>query len=435
MVVAIGLALAMVVVVMARRTADTSISRVTSDYDYKLVVDDSRSVFEMMSWDRCGTGCWTLTKERDMPASIAHMLIAQQTRDCLLKDNDKKLAEFATDVLAKHSHYMELGSLGPDLPYFGLKSLFNPHKPMKVDQWSYQLHSRSPNVFPLQMIELLWRENDPRVEEWKESDKCKLAFICGYLTHVAADQVIHPLVNFIAGPYYHSHEARVEHRTCEVHQDVYLLAKQKHNGTLTIEQFRAEQFHCDCDIRCDGDSSNDSLQDLRYDEFLYFLQKAFVEAHAVMPSVGFLKRRIVFLRWALRLCKRQSWYKSAYTNLFDDKGSLRENEKQYEKYVSLQKGHNNKMFMRLSEGKKHYDEFVDEAVKLASIYIQAAHQLYDAPRLDDDLRENFRDVVVNADLGFPLELHVLQTATDSLPKLAKCVEGIRSRWHLNDERN
>jgi hypothetical protein len=368
-----------------------------------------------------------------MPASIAHMLIAQETRHRLLKGNDTTLAEFATDVLAKHSHYMELGSLGPDLPYFGVKSLFNPRKPMKVDQWSYQLHSRSPNLFPLQMIELLWRENDPRVDEWKESDKCKLAFICGYLTHVAADQVIHPLVNFIAGPYYHSYEARVEHRTCELHQDVYLLARLKHNGTLTTEQLRSGQFHCDCDIRRDGSFPHGSAGKMWYDEFLYFLQKAFVEAHAVMPSVKFLRRRIRFLRWALWLCKRQSWYTTARTNLFDDGGSLRDNEKQYKKYVSLQEAQTNKMFMTLSDGKKHYDEFVDEAIKLAFVYIQAAHQLYDAPRLDDDLREKFRAVVVNADLGFPLELHVLQKATDSLPKLAKCVEDIRSQWHLNGD--
>ncbi len=364
-----------------------------------------------------------------MPASIAHMLIAQRTRDKLLNDKDKAVVTFANDVLKKHSHYMGLGALGPDLPYFGLMSLFNPHKPMSVDQWSYQLHSRSPNVFPLQMIELLWRENDPRTEDWNENDKSKLAFICGYLTHVAADQVIHPLVNFVAGPYYHSHEAREEHRTCEVHQDVYLLAKYRHEGKLTSAQFRSETFHCNCDIWRDGSFPKGTLGKLWYDEFIYFLQKAFVEAHAVMPSVGLLKRRIRFLGWALRLCKRQRWYKTAHANLFDDQGNLQEDVEQHRKYVSLQEVSHNKMFTRLSNGKKHYIEFVEEATELAATYIQAAHQLFDAPRLDDDLRDAFRDVVVNADLGFPLELHILQKATDNLPKLKQRIEDIRSRWN------
>lgn len=67
-----------------------------------------------------------------MPASLAHMLIAQRVRDRLLKDSDTQVAEFAADVLKKHPQYMELGSLGPDLPYFGPKSLINPHKPIGV---------------------------------------------------------------------------------------------------------------------------------------------------------------------------------------------------------------------------------------------------------------------------------------------------------------
>jgi hypothetical protein len=53
-----------------------------------------------------------------MPASFAHMPIAQQTRDRLLADDDLEVVEFATDVLENHPQYTNLGSLGPDLPYF-----------------------------------------------------------------------------------------------------------------------------------------------------------------------------------------------------------------------------------------------------------------------------------------------------------------------------
>ena len=51
-----------------------------------------------------------------------------------------------------------------------------------------------------------------------------LAFACGYLTHIAADQVVHPFVNSIAGPYYASHKNRRTHREVEVYQDVALYA-------------------------------------------------------------------------------------------------------------------------------------------------------------------------------------------------------------------
>ena len=187
-----------------------------------------------------------------MPASIAHMLIAEQARDRLLTDSDQEIVKFAKNVLGKHPQYMRLGSLGPDLPYFGLRSLKNPHKPLGVDQWSYQLHSKNPNVFPLQMIELVWRESNPR-KDWEEGDNCKFAFLCGFLTHVAADQIIHPLVNFIAGRYSHSHEAREDHRICEMHQDLYVLSQHKFKGRLTASQFEAEHFHSDCDIVNDHD--------------------------------------------------------------------------------------------------------------------------------------------------------------------------------------
>ena len=139
-----------------------------------------------------------------MSASLAHILISQRISDCLLNSPDAEISDFAREVLAVHARYMNLGALAPDLPYFGLKSLFNPHKPLGVDQWSYQMHSKTINIFPLRMLELLWRESDPRIEGWNNADWCKLAFICGYLTHVAVDQTIHPLVNFIAGPYYRS---------------------------------------------------------------------------------------------------------------------------------------------------------------------------------------------------------------------------------------
>jgi hypothetical protein len=360
-----------------------------------------------------------------MPAPITHMLIAEQAKDRLLADGDPEVAKFAADVLDKHPQYMKLGSLGPDLPYFGLKSLFNPHKPIGVDQWSYQLHSKSPNLFPLQMIELVWRESDPRNEQWSDGEKCRFAFICGFLTHVAADQIIHPLVNFIAGRYSHSHEAREEHRTCEIHHDLYVLSQQKFNGRLTAHQFGAEHFHSDCHI--DDDQNHG---DLSKDEFLYFIQKAFVEAHAVRPRLSTLKRKLFFLHGALWLCRSRrwwlhwfhEWYENAYSNLFAADGKPRTDSSQYTDYISLDTIPDRDLFLTLFRGKHNYQSFCDEAVGLAIVYIRAAYEIYRAPRADDRLRRAFLRVVANADLGFPLQLHILQDAETWLPLLRKRVD-------------
>ena len=82
--------------------------------------------------------------------------------------------------------------------------------------------------------------------------------------------------------------------------------------------------------------------------------------------------------------------------------------------------------------KNHYCDFLKEAVELAIIYLRAAYQLYRAPRLDDDLRKAFRDIVVNADLGVPLEAHILQTATNNYPRLVSLVDALWSRWAARD---
>lgn len=142
-----------------------------------------------------------------MPAAIVHTLISRAVREALEKDEavDRRfIAGLKTNATS-----MELGSIGPDLPYYESMAkgamdilLSRSDKPMGVDQWSYQLHSKDPNVFPLKMIEIIWKKTAIEVKDWDETDRTKFAFVCGYLTHTAADQVVHPLVNRIAGPYY-----------------------------------------------------------------------------------------------------------------------------------------------------------------------------------------------------------------------------------------
>lgn len=109
-----------------------------------------------------------------MPASIAHMLISKIVRKELQKELD---TEFVSNVLNKHEKYMELGSIGPDLPYYESMTkgaidllLKRSDKPMGIDQWSYQLHSKDPNVFPLKMIEITWKETDMEKDDREEDD-------------------------------------------------------------------------------------------------------------------------------------------------------------------------------------------------------------------------------------------------------------------------
>ena len=124
-----------------------------------------------------------------MPASLVHMLIARKVRQTLLENQETR--QFATDVLQRYRTYMELGSIGPDLPYYESMAkgaldllLKRSDKPMGVDQWSYQLHSKDPNLFPLKMLEVSWKETNMEKEDWEEDDCMKLAFVGGFLTHM-----------------------------------------------------------------------------------------------------------------------------------------------------------------------------------------------------------------------------------------------------------
>ena len=74
--------------------------------------------------------------------------------------------------------------------------MFNPDSPGIYGGWGDLFHARTPNVFPMKMLETIRKDKDPA------TGTQKLAFALGYLTHVAADQHIHPFVEKYAGPYY-----------------------------------------------------------------------------------------------------------------------------------------------------------------------------------------------------------------------------------------
>jgi hypothetical protein len=321
-----------------------------------------------------------------MPASIAHMLISKECRDRLLKRD--RYIDFS-HILDRHKTYMELGSVGPDLPYYenGALAVLNllldrSDKPMGVDQWSYQLHSKNPNIFPLKMIEIAWRESDLNTPPWDEEDDQKFAFICGFLTHIAADQIIHPVVNKIAGPYYKGSPTvnhREIHRKCEVYQDVVVFHELNPGKDLMDE--KPNEW---CDIIPSFTTTNTPVW------FRYFMQKAFVEAHSVAPAEDSVENWVDGMLQSLRVLNNFGPYVSASQD-FRDQGI---NSPDYKKYY----------------GGVDYLIYFEQAVELALIYIQTAFELYEVDHLADEERRFFLRVVQDADLSSPLQKDIYDTA-------------------------
>jgi len=187
-------------------------------------------------------------KGNDMPANIAHMLIAHKALQKLKEKGVAEFTEFAemlddTSKARNYKAYVNLGSIGPDLYYY--RSLARSLKVMLVEgfvqatgvtPWSYHLHSNRPNEFPLKLAEIMFSDvtrKKGKIELYAD-DIRKLAYIAGHLTHIAADQIIHPVVNRIAGPYYREGGNRMKHRECEVFQDYFLyeevIASKKRPG-------------------------------------------------------------------------------------------------------------------------------------------------------------------------------------------------------------
>jgi hypothetical protein len=246
------------------------------------------------------------------------------------------------------------------------------------------------------MLEVTWKETNLEKEDWEADDRMKFAFVCGFLTHMAADQIIHSMVNIIAGPYYKRGQAREKHRECEIYQDLHIFGK-------TGDNFGEQKFNQWCDLNLDwGDNTTA--------QFRYFLQKSFIEAHAVAPTEENLEDWVDGTLTILRGLNSIGPYTKAL-------GDLGPESPRYQEYILLKPPPDTSP-ERL-EDYEHlkdstYDDFYKNAVELAGVYVRAAGKIYDSDELDDDLRKKFLRVVRNADLSAPLEKNILRKAKAAL---------------------
>jgi hypothetical protein len=325
-----------------------------------------------------------------MPANIAHLLICNKAVKAL--QNGDEYEEFINILDSDECKpYLNLGSIGPDLSYYGsqwegLKGLIldQGDKPLGVDGWSYLLHSREPNRFPLTLVELTWKDTRWEQEEWEQIDHYKFAFTCGFLSHMAADQIIHPKVNDIAGPYYRSAENRKIHRECEIYQDVALF-----HELYPQEDFMEKSFNLWVDI---APKSGHNAPDW----FRYFIQRAFVESHGVYPEEDEVEDWIDGLLLILRGLKHVGPYRRAYQEF-------------------KTQGPNSEKFRCYFRG---YMDLFFKSIELTSIYWRALFELYDTPegtiQITETMRTRFRSIVQNADLSSPLQRDILGDAKKAL---------------------
>lgn len=111
---------------------------------------------------------------------------------------------------------MTLGAVSPDLPYLGLGTV-----------WADKMHLDKTGGVVREAARLIREVDDVNT-------KAKLlAWLLGYVSHVAGDITIHPIVNLKVGPYA---ENKTAHRECEMSQDSYIF-KRLNIGNLGVGEF------------------------------------------------------------------------------------------------------------------------------------------------------------------------------------------------------
>ena len=141
-------------------------------------------------------------------------------------------------------HYVCLGAVGPDYPY--LTDLLDKY--LKIHSWADRMHYEKTGEFARLGVERLLSLSGDAF------DTC-LAWLCGYVSHLITDAVIHPVVQAIVGPYIFNAD---EHRHCEMTQDTFIFRDIK-NVELRYGEYTS--LFADCSDPSDKDKINPYIRD------------------------------------------------------------------------------------------------------------------------------------------------------------------------------
>ena len=161
-----------------------------------------------------------------MGKEISHILMAEQSAHSLEDPGRDPLAALLRDF----SPAFHFGSIAADTFFYGIKV---PFLEKKYDCCGDMIHGAEGNDTSLPLLSML---QDLRNNRHDRLFREKLAFACGFLTHIALDTVCHPCIYYFSGNYHHeSVEERVKavtrHRLIESWLDLFVLRK----ASITIE--------------------------------------------------------------------------------------------------------------------------------------------------------------------------------------------------------
>jgi hypothetical protein len=153
-----------------------------------------------------------------MPAGYAHLMITAKALDAY--GNDENVEEKLRGYALAKSHFVNAGSVGPDYPYL---DFLQPSQ----KKWADHMHYDFTGNLIVTMARTLLKRAQNGIE--KELFNIPFCWFLGYISHVTADLVVHPVVFNIVGPYV-GHEP--EHRHCEMIQDAFIYNKVRNGAEI-----------------------------------------------------------------------------------------------------------------------------------------------------------------------------------------------------------
>jgi hypothetical protein len=147
--------------------------------------------------------------------------MAQKAIDRVLKEARKSSAQREpltayAGITAEKNNFVIMGAAGPDYPY--LTDILTTSVLRISHTWANRMHYENTLLFVKEGVRRLAAMN-----KTDDAFGVRLAWFCGFVSHVLADSYLHPVVNAIVhGTYVFTHE---EHARCELIQDVYIFRK------------------------------------------------------------------------------------------------------------------------------------------------------------------------------------------------------------------
>jgi len=144
-----------------------------------------------------------------MAGAFCHWMVIEEAQAKL------PAGDYST-ILGQKKNFVAIGAVGPDYPYLSeLKGNL-----LKIHSWADRMHYENTLEFVKNgLSELLSMNRED------ENFKICLAWLCGYVSHLLADSITHPVVNAIVGGAYIFTSS--DHRICEMTQDTYIFYKIK----------------------------------------------------------------------------------------------------------------------------------------------------------------------------------------------------------------